>query len=195
MGIAVEQLLNNSFTEQLNFIQFLQQIAPLHSTKDYLLQDIITILERLGKVENTPFGKLYNLTENCADCYYTSIIKTFVKIIKRSTTDRQIILVNTARALKYLEDFGQRQSQLFTVLEKYHLFPDSLENMQSQFHFLKEATSRKVENLQQAITVQQTCTANLCTYINNILPCITKLEDAILKFKQKVTTEQDTVQI
>ena len=85
-----------------------------------------------------------------------------------------------ARALKYLEDFGQRQLQLFTVLEKYHLFPDSLGNLQSQFGFLKQATSKKVEHLQQAITVQQTYTANLCTYINNILPCITKLEEAIL---------------
>ena len=103
-------------------------------------------------------------------------------------------MVNTARALKYLEDFGQRQSQLFTELEKYHLVPDSLENLQSQFHFLKEATSRNVENLQQAITVQQTFTANLCTYINNILPHITKLEDAI-KFEQKLTMEQDTIHI
>ena len=70
------------------------------------------------------------------------------------------MLVNTARALKYLDDFGQRQSQLFTVLEKYHLVPDNLENLQSQFSFLKEATSRNVENLQQAITVQQTYTVN-----------------------------------
>ena len=195
LGIPVEQLLNNSFTEQLNCIQSLQQIAPLHSTTDHLPQDIITILERLGKVENIPFDKLYYLAENCADCYYTSIIKTFVKILKRSATDRQIILVNTARAIKYLEDFGQRQLQLFTVLEKYHLVPDSLENLQSQFHFLKEATSRNVENLQQAITVQQTNTANLYTYINNILPFITKLEDTILKFEQKLTMEQDTIQI
>ena len=104
-------------------------------------------------------------------------------------------MVNTARALKYLEDFGQRQSQLFTVLEKYYLVPDSLENLKSQFSFLKGATSRNVENLQQAITVQQTYTANLCPYINNILPHITKLEDAILKLEQKLTTEQDTIQI
>ena len=103
-------------------------------------------------------------------------------------------MVNTARALKYLEDFRQRQSQLFTVLEKYHLVPDSLENLHSQFSFLKEATSRNVENLQQAITVQQTYTVNLCTHINNILLHITKLEDAILKLEQKLTTEQDTIQ-
>ena len=144
-GIPVEQLLNSSFTEQLNCIQSLQQIAPLHSAKDHLLKDIITILERLGKVKNTPFDKLYYLAESCADCYYTSVIETFIEIIKWSATDRQIVLVNTARALKYLEDFGQRQLQLFIVLEKYHLVLDSLENLQSQFSFLKQATSKNLE--------------------------------------------------
>ena len=54
-GILVKQLLNNSFTEQLNCIQSLQEIAPLHAAKDHLPKDIITILERLGKVDNTPF--------------------------------------------------------------------------------------------------------------------------------------------
>ena len=156
-GIPVEQLLNNSFTEQLNCIQSLQQIAPLHAAKDHLPKDIITILERLGKVDNTPFDKLYYVDKNCTDCYYTSVIKTFIEIIKWSTTDRQIVLVNMARALKYLENFGQRQSQLFMVLEKYHLLPDNLENLQSPFGFLKQATSKNVKQLQQAINVQQTC--------------------------------------
>ena len=104
-GILVEQLLNNSFTEQLSCIQSLQQVAPLHAAKDYLPKDIITILERLGKVDNMPFDKLYYLAENCTDCYYTSVIKTFVEIIKWSATDRKFVLVNMARALKYLEDF------------------------------------------------------------------------------------------
>ena len=105
------------------------------------------------------------------------------------------MLVNTARALKYLELYGQRQSQLFRVLEKYHLVPDGLEDLKSQFSFLKEATSRNVENLQQAITVQQTYTTNLCGHINVILSRITKLENDIQKFMEKFTTEQDTEQI
>ena len=100
-----------------------------------------------------------------------------------------------ARALKSLEDFSQQQSQLFTVLEKYHLLPDSLDNLQSQFGFLKQATSKNVKHLQQAINAQQTYTANLCTYINNTLPCITKLEETILHLEQRVTTEQDTIQL
>ena len=54
-GIPIKKLLNESFTEQLNYIQTLQQIAPLHSTREHLSQDIIRILERLGKVETTPF--------------------------------------------------------------------------------------------------------------------------------------------
>ena len=68
-GIPIEKLLNNSFTEQLNCIQTLQQIVPLHSTKNHLPQDIITIFERLGKIENTPFDQLYYLTKNCANHY------------------------------------------------------------------------------------------------------------------------------
>ena len=131
-GIPIEKLLNDSFTEQLNYIQALQQIAPLHSAREHLPQDIIRILERLGKVETTPFDKLYYLAENCTDCYYTKVIQTFVEIIKRNASDRQIVLVKTARALKYLEAYGQRQSQLFTVLEKYQV-PDGLEDLKSQF--------------------------------------------------------------
>ena len=77
-GIPVEKFLNNSFTEHLNCIQTLQQITPLHSVKDHLPQDIIPILERLGKVENIPFDKLYYLAENCADSYYTSVIKNIL---------------------------------------------------------------------------------------------------------------------
>ena len=194
-GIPVEQLLSNSFTEQLNCIQSLQQIAPLHAAKDHLPKDIITNLERLGKVDNTPFDKLYYLAKSCTDCYYTGVIKPFMEIIKWSATDHQTVLVNMARALKYLEDFDQRQSQLFTVLEKYHLLPHNLENLQSQLGFLKQATSKNVEHLQQAINVQQTCMVTTCTHINNILPHIMKLEQTILQLQQKITMEQDTVQI
>ena len=81
-GIPIEKLLNDSFTEQLNCIQALQQIAPLHSAREHLPPDIIRILKRLGKVETTSFDKLCCLTENCADHYYTKVIQTFVAIIK-----------------------------------------------------------------------------------------------------------------
>ena len=40
--VLVEQLLNSSFIEQVNSIQSLQQIAPLHAVKEHLPKDIIT---------------------------------------------------------------------------------------------------------------------------------------------------------
>ena len=37
-GIPIEKLLNESLTEQLNYIQALQQIAPLHNAREHLLE-------------------------------------------------------------------------------------------------------------------------------------------------------------
>ena len=78
--IPIEKLLNESFTEQLNYIQALQQITPLHSAREHLPQDIIRILECLGKVESTPFDKLYYLTQNCTDHYYTKVIQALIEL-------------------------------------------------------------------------------------------------------------------
>ena len=155
-GISIEKLLNDLFTEQLNYIQALQQIAPLHSTREHLPQDIIRILKRLGKVETTPFDKLYYLAQNCTDHYYTKVIQTFVKIIKRNASDRQIALVNMARALNIWKLMGKDSHSCSQYLKKYHQVFDSLEDLKSQFQFLKEVTSRNLENLQQAINAQQT---------------------------------------
>ena len=94
-----------------------------------------------------------------------------------------------------MEDYGQHQSQLFQVLERYHLVPDTIDNLKSQFDFLKEATSRNVQNLQQAIAVQQSYTTNFCTYINSILNQLTNIEEHIQQLNQVPNTEQDTVQL
>ena len=53
-GLPWEQLLNQSFNDQLNSIQILEQLVPLQLPKDHLLGDIIDILERLGKADNYP---------------------------------------------------------------------------------------------------------------------------------------------
>ena len=76
-GIPREQLLNQSFTGQLNSIQILEQLAPLQLAKEHLPGDIIYILERLGKVDNILFNQLYYIAENCADHYYSKVIETF----------------------------------------------------------------------------------------------------------------------
>ena len=71
VGIPREQLLNQSFNDQLNSIQLLKQLATLQLTKDHLLGDIIDILERLGKADNIPHNQLYYIAENSVDQYYS----------------------------------------------------------------------------------------------------------------------------
>ena len=63
------RLLQESFIEQLNSLQILDQLVPLKAAKEHLSKDIINILELLGKADNIPFNQLYNLAEDCADRY------------------------------------------------------------------------------------------------------------------------------
>ena len=95
-GIPHEQLLNQSFTEQLNSIQILEQLTPLQLAKEHLAGAIIDILEQLGKADNIPFDQLYYIAENCADRYYSKVIETFASILKHQFANRQLLLVNTA---------------------------------------------------------------------------------------------------
>ena len=104
-GIPHKKLLNQYFWDQLNFLQILEQLAPLELAKQHLPADIIDILKHLGKADNIPFNQLYYITENCADHYYSKMIETFVAIIKRQFTDRQLLLVSTAHSLKFLEEY------------------------------------------------------------------------------------------
>ena len=82
VGLPREQLLNQSFNDQLNSIQILEQLAPLQLSKDHLLGDIIDILERLGKADNIPHNQLYYIAENCTDRYYRKVIETFTLLLK-----------------------------------------------------------------------------------------------------------------
>ena len=81
-GLPPEKLLQESFIEQLHDLQSLDQLAPLTAAKEHLPGDIINILKLLGKVDNIPFNQLYNLAEDCADRYYTKVIKTLTHLLK-----------------------------------------------------------------------------------------------------------------
>ena len=102
-GIPQEQLLNQSFNDQLNSIQILKQLAPLQLAKDHLPGDIIDILKRLGKADDSPHNQLYYVAENCTDHYYSKVIEIFVLLLKQQFADRQLLLINTTRSLKFLE--------------------------------------------------------------------------------------------
>ena len=117
-GISCEQLLNQSFNDQLNSIQILEQLTPLQLTKEHLPGDIIYILERLGKADNIPFNQLYYIAENCADRYYSKVIETFVSILKCQFADRQLLLINMAQSLKFIEEYIDRQAEIWKNFPK-----------------------------------------------------------------------------
>ena len=62
-GLPPEKLLQESFLEQLDALQALDQLAPLTAAKEHLPGDIIDILERLRKVDNILFNQLYHLVQ------------------------------------------------------------------------------------------------------------------------------------
>ena len=158
-GIPREQLLNQSFNDQLNSIQILKQLAPLQLSKDHLPGDIIDILKRLSKADNIPHNQLYYVVENCVDHYYSKVIETFVLLLKWQFADRQLLLINTARSLKFLEEYADRQALIWKILSKHENIPDDISNLhlhiddfkiniQKEFNFLMEVTHKNVANFQ-----------------------------------------------
>ena len=204
-SIPREQLLNQSFTDQLNSIQILEQLAPLQLAKEHLQADIIDILECLGKADNIPFNQLYYIAENCADRYYTKVIETFVSIIKRQFTDWQLLLVNTACCLKFLKEYSCHQSQIWKIFQKHqtiledlqdlHFYFDDFKNsLEKDFNFLKEATSRNIQNFQTSLNLQQMYSSSLCSHVNNIYSKLSELQRQIQNHHTHMN-QGDTVQI
>ena len=204
-GIPREQLLNQSFNDQLNSIQILKQLAPLQLAKDHLPRDIIDILERLGKADNIPHNQLYYVAENCADRYYSKVIETFVLLLKRQFADRQLLLINTTRSLKFLEEYTDRQALIWKIFSKHENIPDDISdlhlhidnfkiNIQKEFNFLKEATRKNIENFQTSINLQQTYSVALGSHINNIYHKISEIQQQLPHSTQHMNTG-DVIQI
>ena len=204
-GIPREQLLNQSFNNQLNSIQILEQLALLQLAKEHLPGDIIDILERLGKADHIPHNQLYYIAENCADCYCSKVIETFVALLKQQFADRQLLLVNTARSLKFLEEYADRQVLIWQIFRKHENIPDDIHdlhlhiddfktNIEKDFNFLKEATRKNVENFQTSLNLQQTYSAALCSRVNNIYHKISEIQQQLPHSAQHMNTG-DVIQI
>ena len=204
-GLPREQLLNQSFNNQLISIQILEQLAPLQLAKDHLPGDIIDILERLGKADNIPHNQLYYMAENCADRYYSKVIETFMLLLKRQFADRQLLLINTARSLKFLEEYANRQALIWKIFSKHQNIPDEISdlhlhiddfkgNIQKEFNFLKEVTHKNIENFQASLSSQQTYSAALGSHINNIYHKISELQQQLPHPTQHMNTG-DIIQI
>ena len=182
-GLLPKKLLQESFLEQLDALQALDQLAPLTAAKEHLPDDIIDILACLGKVDNIPFNQLYSLVEDCADRYYTKVIQTLAHLMKNSFHDRQLILVNIARALKFLKSYALQQTKLWKVLSKYHNLPDHFHDLkttlQTEFELLKTATSKNIQNIQEMVQAQQAYTTVLSGHITTLYTELVHLDKQI----------------
>ena len=73
-----------------------------------------------------------------------------------------------------------RQTKVWKVPFKYDRLPNRIHDLQttlqSKFHLLKKATSKNIENLQEAINLQQTYTTSLCSHINSIYTKLAQLD-------------------
>ena len=139
------------------------------------------------------------------DRYYSKVIQTFVFLIKRQFTDRQTLLINTAHSLKFLEEYADRQAQIWKVLQKYHNLSDDVEDLHSHFNsfkssiktdfkHLKEAMSHNMQNIQTSLGIQQTYSFTLCSYVSNIYNKLSKLQKHI-QHHCMYPHQTDTVQI
>ena len=183
----------------------MEQLAPLQLAKEHLPGDIVDILERLGKADDIPFNQLYYIAENCADRYYSKVIETFVALLKRQFTERQLLLVNTARSLKFLEEYVDRQVLIWKIFQRHETIPDNIQdlhfhidnfksNIEKEFAFLKEAACKNVENFQTSLNLQQTYSAALCSHVNNIYNKLAEIQQQLPHSNQHMNTG-DVIQI
>ena len=198
-GLPPEKLLQESFVEHLDVLQSLDQLALLTATKDHLPTDIFNILELLGKADNIPFNQLYNLAEDCAERYYTKVIKTLTCLLKNSFHDRQLVLVNSARALKFLESYAMRQEKLWKVPSKYHSLPDHFHDLettlQAEFDLLKKATSKNIQNIQEAVQSQQAYSTALYGHITTLYTKLVQLDKQVQTHCIHPHPQSDMVQL
>ena len=119
--------------------------------------------------------------------------------MKNSFHDRQLVLVNSARVLKFLESYTVRQAKLWKVLSKYHSLPDHFHDLkttlQAEFNLLKKATSKNIENIQEAVQSQQAYTTALCSHINSFYTKLAQLDKQMQTHCLYPYPQSDVVQL
>ena len=139
------------------------------------------------------------------DQYYSKVIETFMLLLKQQFADRQLLLINTTRSLKFLEEYADRQALIWKIFSKHQNIPDEISdlhlhiddfkgNIQKEFNFLKEATHKNIESFQASLSSQQTYSVALGLHINNIYHKISKLQQQLPHPTQHMNTG-DIIQI
>ena len=98
--------------------------------------------------------------------------------------------MNTARSLKFLEDYTDRQGQIWKIFQKHQMIPDDIQDLhfhidnfkngiEKEFAFLKKATRKNVENFQSSLSLQQIYSTSLCSHVNNIYNKLAELQQQL----------------
>ena len=126
-------------------------------------------------------------------------------LLKCQFTDRQLLLVNTARSLKFLEEYADRQALIWDIFKRHQTIPDDIQdlyfhiddfktNIEKEFSLLKEATRKNVENFQSSLNLQQTYSVALCFHVNNIYNKLAEIQQQLPHSNQRMNTG-DVIQI
>ena len=98
-----------------------------------------------------------------------------------------------------MKSYAARQTKLWKVLSKYNQLPDHFHDLQTtlqtEFDFLKKATLKNIENLQEAVKLQQTYTTALCGHINLIYVKLAQLDRQVQMHCLYPHPQLDVVQI
>ena len=95
--------------------------------------------------------------------------------------------MNTARSLKFLDDYADCQGQIWKIFQKQQMIPDDIQDLHfyidnfknsidKEVTFLKEATHKNVENFQSSLSLQQMYSTSLCSHVNNIYNKLAELQ-------------------
>ena len=107
--------------------------------------------------------------------------------MKCQFADHQLLLVNTARSLKFPEDYTDDQAHIWKIFQKHQTIPDDIQDLhfyidnfkngiEKEFAFLKEATWKNIENFQSSLNLQWMYSASLCSHVNNIYNKLVELQ-------------------
>ena len=107
--------------------------------------------------------------------------------------------MNTVRALKFLELYGNRQTKSWKVLAKYDRLSDHFHDLQTtlqtEFNLLKKSTAKNIKNLHDAVNLQQTYTVSLCSHVNSIYTKLAQLDRQIQTHCLYPHSQSDSVQL
>ena len=104
-----------------------------------------------------------------------------------------------------MEEYADCQSQIWKIFQNHQTIPEDLRDLNfhfddfknsigKDFKFLKEATSRNIENFQASLNLQQTYSSSLCSHVNNVYNKLSELQRQIKNHSTHMNLG-DTIQI